>query len=657
MSMVSDASLLLPNSTRERARVRLPLVQQYLDEQKRLTAVERFSQRHEADALAPGRSLLPRSLAARASGPGTAARLSGRPRRVHRLQGVRHGVSPPERARRRRGRNLAQRGTFTRWLGHGAGAANGDDRLSSLPRTGMHEGLPGQRVRERSRDRDRQAPRRSVHRLPVLHAHVSLRGPAVQQEARHRPKVRHVLRPARRGRGPGLRSGLSERGHLRSAWSIRRRSSKMLRAKRSCPERLSPTVTVPTTLYKTQRAMPRNLLPADFHRVRTSHQHFPLVVLLVLTQLSVGAFVADVAMADLGGSLAIGRPQRSLLALAMGLLALGASTFHLGRPAYAFRAVLGIRTSWMSREMLAFGLYAGSAMLQAALYWVEPVGAALGIPVPSAATLDPVRTVLGLTGRCERRPRRGLLGDALPGDVAPLVERGADELSLRAHVRRARARNDDRRDLLARARSTDARKWRSRPGARSRVRCSSWLRSSSLADAEIFVHLRARGLGELKRTALLLVGELRRYLGRSLRSRRPGPAARRRLHAKRRARTVTPRSRSESPRGRSSSSARASNACCSFAPRARRRCPERSDRDPQAPGRLRARAAASAQRPAHVRARSNPGRLRARTGAGAAEARRDDDRGVRLLLHGLRARDPPEGRCGRQPFAGAGLLR
>jgi DMSO reductase anchor subunit len=29
-------------------------------------------------------------------------------------------------------------------------------------------------------------------------------------------------------------------------------------------------------------------------------------------------------------------------------------------------------------------------------------------------------------------------------------------------------------------------------------------------DAEIFLHLRARGLGELKRTALLLVGELRK---------------------------------------------------------------------------------------------------------------------------------------------------
>jgi len=36
---------------------------------------------------------------------------------------------------------------------------------------------------------------------------------------------------------------------------------------------------------------------------------------------------------------------------------MGAATFHLGRPRYAFRAFLGWRSSWMSREILAFGGY------------------------------------------------------------------------------------------------------------------------------------------------------------------------------------------------------------------------------------------------------------------------------------------------------------
>src|SRR6187399_2484732 len=59
-----DASLVLPKpASKKREPVRLPLVQHYLREQQRLTAVERFSQRHEADALAPDaryyRDLLP----------------------------------------------------------------------------------------------------------------------------------------------------------------------------------------------------------------------------------------------------------------------------------------------------------------------------------------------------------------------------------------------------------------------------------------------------------------------------------------------------------------------------------------------------------------------------------------------------------------------
>jgi DMSO reductase anchor subunit len=47
------------------------------------------------------------------------------------------------------------------------------------------------------------------------------------------------------------------------------------------------------------------------------------------------------------------------------LLALGASLFHLGRPQYAFRSVLGLRHSWLSREIVAFGAFAVLATLYA----------------------------------------------------------------------------------------------------------------------------------------------------------------------------------------------------------------------------------------------------------------------------------------------------
>jgi formate dehydrogenase iron-sulfur subunit len=134
------------------------------------------------------------------------------------------------------------------------------------------------------------------------------------------------------------------------------------------PAAPDPQITLPTTTYKTTRPFPRNLLPADYFRVNPQHAHWPLVVMLVLTQLSVGAFLAGLLLdrwltAPLADAL---RSIHALNALGFGLLALAASTFHLGRPQYAFRAVLGLRHSWLSREIVAFGVFAGFATAYAA---------------------------------------------------------------------------------------------------------------------------------------------------------------------------------------------------------------------------------------------------------------------------------------------------
>jgi Fe-S-cluster-containing dehydrogenase component/DMSO reductase anchor subunit len=142
----------------------------------------------------------------------------------------------------------------------------------------------------------------------------------------------------------------------------------------------SPGITIPTTVYRTTRVMPRNLLPADFYTVRPAHQHKPLVAMLVLTQLSVGAFCVDAVTSRLmpAAARSVLRPIHSVVALAIGLAALGASVLHLGRPLYAFRALLGLRTSWMSREILAFGVFAALAIAQAASLWFLPLAQSLG---------------------------------------------------------------------------------------------------------------------------------------------------------------------------------------------------------------------------------------------------------------------------------------
>lgn len=128
-----------------------------------------------------------------------------------------------------------------------------------------------------------------------------------------------------------------------------------------------PQYTLPTTNYRTKHVFPRNMLPADYYSVQPEHAHLPLIVMLVLTQLSVGAFLIDFLLQVYapGELLARIRPAQALSALTFGLLALGASTLHLGRPQYAFRAVLGLRSSWLSREIAAFGLFACLAAVYA----------------------------------------------------------------------------------------------------------------------------------------------------------------------------------------------------------------------------------------------------------------------------------------------------
>jgi Fe-S-cluster-containing dehydrogenase component/DMSO reductase anchor subunit len=120
----------------------------------------------------------------------------------------------------------------------------------------------------------------------------------------------------------------------------------------------APERTLPTTVYKTNKVRPRNMLPADFYRTKPEHSHPPLVVMLVLTQLSVGAFIVGLVVERLSGH-ALGSPQaQNGIATTLAIVALAASVLHLGRPHLAWRAVLGIRTSWLSREAVAFGLFA-----------------------------------------------------------------------------------------------------------------------------------------------------------------------------------------------------------------------------------------------------------------------------------------------------------
>ncbi len=140
------------------------------------------------------------------------------------------------------------------------------------------------------------------------------------------------------------------------------------------PSAPDPQITLPTTHFKTTRVFPRNLLPADYYSVNPQHPHWPLIIMLVLTQLSVGAFIVSLVLDRTleQANLDEFRKLHASTALAFGLLALGASTLHLGRPQFAFRAFLGLRHSWLSREIVAFGAFAKTAMVFAVACWLIP---------------------------------------------------------------------------------------------------------------------------------------------------------------------------------------------------------------------------------------------------------------------------------------------
>ncbi|HEY1792058.1 MAG TPA: 4Fe-4S dicluster domain-containing protein [Opitutaceae bacterium] len=130
------------------------------------------------------------------------------------------------------------------------------------------------------------------------------------------------------------------------------------------PDSPSPRHTVPTTRYVSARELPPTLAAGDRGRVSPAPAHLPLVLLLVLSQLAVGASCAAPFCAD-------PRLPASAAALAV-TAALAAGAFHLGQPLKAWRAFLGWRRSWFSREVIVFGVFGAAAVACAAAAVAAP---------------------------------------------------------------------------------------------------------------------------------------------------------------------------------------------------------------------------------------------------------------------------------------------
>jgi formate dehydrogenase iron-sulfur subunit len=125
------------------------------------------------------------------------------------------------------------------------------------------------------------------------------------------------------------------------------------------PDSPNPARTLPTTRFVSSNVSIPGLKAADHAALRLEQPHWPLLVMLLLSQSAAGLFVAA---AFLGPANINSLPATSS---AVALLAIGlvAATLHLGRPLKAWRAFLGWRTSWLSREVIALNAFAGAAVL------------------------------------------------------------------------------------------------------------------------------------------------------------------------------------------------------------------------------------------------------------------------------------------------------
>ncbi len=148
------------------------------------------------------------------------------------------------------------------------------------------------------------------------------------------------------------------------------------------------------TISTTRITLPENsvatLERVDIETLHPEHPHWSLVWMTSLIQLSAGTLVAALLSHHSG-------PIALTLILALTAFTLNISVLHLGRPAYAWRALKMWRRSWLSREVLLFGLFFATLTLFTVAAWLAAVHV-----LPFAAILLPalqlLTPALGLAG-------------------------------------------------------------------------------------------------------------------------------------------------------------------------------------------------------------------------------------------------------------------
>lgn len=131
-------------------------------------------------------------------------------------------------------------------------------------------------------------------------------------------------------------------------------------------------ITNSTTRYTLPENLPKNMKEVDEHILRPAHSELPLVFMTVLTQISLGGFLA-LFLGDIMSLFGFESPNwiMALLVMLPAALGLPLSALHLGRPFLALTAMKNIKTSWLSREALALGVFTLLMNIVVVLYMLE----------------------------------------------------------------------------------------------------------------------------------------------------------------------------------------------------------------------------------------------------------------------------------------------
>lgn len=152
-------------------------------------------------------------------------------------------------------------------------------------------------------------------------------------------------------------------------------------------------ITLSTTRITVPDGASPDMAAADDHRVEPEKPHWPLIVLTLLTQVSLGT-VASAVLLEAAGASRAGRDGLAGVALGAfvaGAVALATSLLHLGRPARALKALRNLRTSWLSREVALFSAFSVLSFAYAASW----TGAGDGLRGPA---LGLAAVALGVAG-------------------------------------------------------------------------------------------------------------------------------------------------------------------------------------------------------------------------------------------------------------------